>query len=537
MVLALLAWLPFLRQAYNIDDTNFLAMATHSWPNPLKLFDFHINWLGEEARAFDVLANPPLGPWYLALVSPIARGREWVYHLSYWPFLVLTLAGAYRLGRRFAPEQGPLWTMLWTAVAPGLVVAGHALMPDLPLLACYVMGTALTINAFDRDKPAFAAGAGFFAGLSAIYRYSGMTVIPLLLFYAWLNRIRLRTAAPAIVSAMLPIGMWTLISHEAYGRVHWLAMTTFERQTLGADDITHKIIYQICCLSLVIAVAPLIALFLDRNLRRSMWAGAAVGTFLAIGLALQPWLPHLLTKRAALLLEAAMVGTGVIGVLLARSVRRALQAQVWRRRAGREADDLFLACWLLGVFAFNLSLLFVSVRYILLALLPAVLLVQRALPGHLPRRGKWWMATAVSFILALWLAASDQRLADVYRDYVAALPQTTQQRWFTGHWGFQYYMEQAGARPLSNLRWPQPGDEVITSLTPDPQEVPLGVHLELMDRMELHGFPGLRTLTLSDGACFYSGTIPHRPYVRVWLPFGFSGEPQDVLSRWKVAAP
>jgi 4-amino-4-deoxy-L-arabinose transferase-like glycosyltransferase len=145
IALALLAWLPFLDQAFHIDDTNFLAVAAHVWPHPLELYNFQINWLGEEQRAFDILANPPLGPWYLALVSLVAHGREWVYHLSYWPFLVLTLAGAYRLGRRFAPEQGPLWTMLWTGVAPGLVVAGHAVMPDLPLLACYVMGTARRI--------------------------------------------------------------------------------------------------------------------------------------------------------------------------------------------------------------------------------------------------------------------------------------------------------------------------------------------------------------------------------------------------------
>ena len=76
MVLALLAWLPFLNQAFTIDDTNFLAMAAHAWPHPLKLYDFRINWLGEEQPAFDILANPPLGPWYLALVSRVARGRE-----------------------------------------------------------------------------------------------------------------------------------------------------------------------------------------------------------------------------------------------------------------------------------------------------------------------------------------------------------------------------------------------------------------------------------------------------------------------------
>src|SRR5712692_3976761 len=134
IALALLAWLPFLNQAFTVDDTNFLALAAHARPHLLGLYDFHINWLGEEQRAFDILANPPLVPWYLALVSTVARG---------------------------------------------LMVSAHNVMPDLPLLGCYVLGTALTIDAFDQDKVGLAIGGGLFAGLSALCRYSGMTVIPL----------------------------------------------------------------------------------------------------------------------------------------------------------------------------------------------------------------------------------------------------------------------------------------------------------------------------------------------------------------------
>ena len=102
--LCLAAGLPFLDQPFHVDDPNFLALARHASPHPLELYAFRINWLGTDERAFEVLANPPLVPWYLALLSRVAGDREWVYHLGFLPFMALALLGAWRLGRRFATD-------------------------------------------------------------------------------------------------------------------------------------------------------------------------------------------------------------------------------------------------------------------------------------------------------------------------------------------------------------------------------------------------------------------------------------------------
>jgi len=537
VALALLAWLPFINQAFTIDDTNFLALAAHARPRPLDLYDFSINWRGEEERAFDILANPPLVPWYLALVSTIARGREWVFHLSFWPFLVLTLAGAYRLGRRFALTQDPSWTMLWTAVAPGLVVAAHTVMPDLPLLACYVLGLALTIDAFDQDRPAFAVGGGLLAGCSAVCRYSGMTVIPLLLLYALLNRVRPRTAAPGILAASMPIAAWTLASYKLYGSVHWMAMASFEGQGgFNPGELIHTTVYQISSLTLAIVLAPLLVLLFDRELRRSV-AGyaAAVVIAVAIGLKLEPWLPLRMTATAAVLLAVGIAGGSVTAVLIARTILRAQQARVWSARGGPEADDLFLSCWVLGILTFNLFLRFGAVRYILPALVPAVLLFQRAHRSSTRSRRGWWLATTVSLALAVLLSISDGQFAGLYRTYAATLPAAAQQRWFTGHWGFQYYMEGTGARALSSASPIRPGDEIVTSTNPWPQAVPREVRLEQVARTEIAGLPGLRTLTYGGDGFFYADWVARGDPI-VFLPYGISGEPLEVLTRWKVVS-
>jgi hypothetical protein len=187
---------------------------------------------------------------------------------------------------------------------------------------------------------------------------------------------------------------------------------------------------------------------------------------------------------------------------------------------------------------FNLYLLFASVRYVLLALVPTVLLLQRAFQGPWRSRPSWWLATVGSFALAIVLSVSDLQLAGLYRGYVQKLPPAAQQRWFTGHWGLQYYMEKAGAKPVSSSSLPKPGDEVITFLMPFPQDVPPATRLELIERTEIPSHLWLRTLTRAGTACFYANGLADRGLpLYVWLPFGISGEPQEVLTRWKVVAP
>ncbi len=540
IILALLGSLPFITQAFTMDDPTFLALAAHSRPHPLGLYNFQINWLGEEQPAFDVLANPPLVPWYLALVSTVAYGHEWVFHISFWPFLIMALAGAYRLGRRFAPQQGPVWTMAWTAVAPGFVLASHTVMPDLPLMGCYVLGTALTIDALHQEKVVFPLFAGSIAGLSALCRYSGMTIVPLLLLYVLLHRVRLRSATLAIVAAALPIFLWSVASYKLYGHVHWLALRGFEMQNVGLNDLMHKAIYQFNCMGLVMVAAPLLGLLFSRSLRRSIWAGVFWGLVSAVTatvLIFQNQLArHAMPRQAAFLLGFGLAGAGVLSVLMLRALATIRRASIWRRNGSPDADDLFLACWIVGIMIFNFFLLFAAVRYLVPALLPAILLLQRAYPRDSNSQSSYRAAAIISIILAILLAVSDQEFANLYRDYVATLPPATHQRWFNGHWGLQYYLEKTAARPMGSSSPLQPGDEIIVTSTAWPPILPPGSKFRRIERKAIAGFPEIRTLTKQGAGCFYSNWLAQGGGSQVWLPFGISNEPQEVFTRWEVLA-
>src|SRR5262249_34869077 len=151
-----------------------------------------------------------------------------------------------------------------------------------------------------------------------------------------------------------------------------------------------------------------------------------------------------------LLLAMGLAGAGVIGAVLIRA------AMAWRRvhEGGvDEADEFFLACWVVGMLTFNLCLFFASVRYIVPALVPTVLLLQRAFRDPLEpraRQSRSQLAAAISFTVGMLLSAADQQFAGIYRSYAASLPTAAQQRWFTGHWGLQHYLEEKGGRTLSS---------------------------------------------------------------------------------------
>ena len=67
---------------------------------------------------------------------------------------------------------------------------------------------------------------------------------------------------------------------------------------------------------------------------------------------------------------------------------------------------------------------------------------------------------------SLAIASADYRFAEVYREESARilehLGNQNQQIWYTGEWGFRYYMEKLGARPLTKTGVePVAGDIIV----------------------------------------------------------------------------
>ena len=132
----------------------------------------------------------------------------------------------------------------------------------------------------------------------------------------------------------------------------------------------------------------------------------------------------------------------------------------------------------------------------------------------------WWSLVwpaAAAATICLLVAKADYDLATTARtaarDLCSKFGNSPKTLWFEGHWGFQYYMEQGGAKALeSDFAAPVPGDMVVV-----PSEAAntfdLATNLvRLIDTLAYESTPHCSTMSLSAGAGFHAGTTGHYPF-------------------------
>jgi hypothetical protein len=246
-----------------------------------------------------------------------------------------------------------------------------------------------------------------------------------------------------------------------------------------------------------------------RQLSRGVFAGLTVVT--AIGLKVG-------TKHSPFLIV-------LLAPLLSLSILALydLFADGWRRR---DRLQLIVGCWLL-VGAPVVLYVHLAPKYLLpsapaVALLLCHLLAQN--PGPRASRLPLYAASAGA-LLGLLILSTDARFAGMGRqaaqELIAPMVARGEKVWFTGHWGFQWYAQRAGARCFEQDQPPQPGDVVVASMASD-----LGRIIDLVPNRQSLGSitdegPGGRTMSKAAGAGFFSdhwGLLPwsysHHPHER-----------------------
>ena len=149
----------------------------------------------------------------------------------------------------------------------------------------------------------------------------------------------------------------------------------------------------------------------------------------------------------------------------------------------------------------------------------------------------------VTLGLSIGLSVGDTKFAEAERAFAESLetardlPAGT--RWFVGHWGFQYYMERAGARALGATDdSPRSGDLVVISRYADPHRIRQDVidRFVLVRIVEAPSRWPFRTLTFRVPGFFHANTarvpVPMTPFI--FLPYGLSTEPLDRFHLYRV---
>jgi hypothetical protein len=480
---------PWLARPVHYDEANFLVLARGAVADPWRPHAAMVNWQGVRERAFDVLSNPPGIAWWLAPVAhlPVVVQRAWML-----PWLAPALWGAWRLGQRFGPagqREGATGAEVARAgeraalvllTSPIVFLSTAALLPDAPLYALTLAGVGGFVHAVDRERTT--TGWALLAGCAALFRYSGGVLVPVLALYA----IRRGRSPLLAVPALLPLGALALHDLHAYGELHLLAMGRFQSVANAPLDLAHKAVASVCMLGGAAAL-PIFPW------TRRVAVGAALG-----GLAALPW-------------GAAAAGFGLLG--------GAALASVLDNGDAAPRDRRWLLAWAVLGMGLLLALRFTATRY-WLPFLPAVLL---SFPS-----GRWTRRTlAVQLSLGVLLAADEDRSARAQEDLARQVARVGTGG-FTGHWGWQWQLEQRGWTALDEGTRPAPGALVAIPREAWPQPVEVGCSRIVWEGFAQPQLPWLpRGYSSEAGANLHASWIAGPPPVRTVKPWGFANDPYE----------
>ena len=273
----LLIRLPFLNQAIQGDDGNYLALAEHAQIEPLHPSNMQYVYQGDlvDARGHP---HPPLNAWALALLLAVVGDiREVPFHAAYIVFSLIAAAAMWSLARRFSPR--PLWAVLLFLAVPAFVVNGNSLETDVPHLAFWMASIALFVS----GRLALAAAA---MALAAMAAYQAIFLTPILWVYCWLWRRKDRTAWAVSLVPPATVLAWQLFERFSTGALPASVLAGYF-QTYGFQAVGEKLrnagalAVHACFLVFPLLLPPAILAAWRKRDRDIVFLAAWIGLFFA----------------------------------------------------------------------------------------------------------------------------------------------------------------------------------------------------------------------------------------------------------------
>jgi hypothetical protein len=440
----------------HIDDTAYYYYADQIARHPLDAYGFAIYWWSWPEPANEVLA-PAVLPYYWSLAISLFGDLPFLWKLWLFPFALLFTFSLHALLRRFA--RGLELPLAWLLVLSPAFLPSFNLMLDVPALALSLASLAVFCRAGDRDSLPLAALAGLLAGLAAQTKYTGL-LTPALLLLSTCAFGKWRLWLVAAVLAVQVFVSWEFLLALLYGRSHFLLALGDGGGPLW-DRIKAKARLLPNVLSISGGIGPAGLLLGLAALRlRLRWLVLAGTVMLSVYevVACVGWegdLHSSFIHLGAVNVSFEAMLFGLVGLCLL-AVTGVVAWQLLRRRRRRAA--MFLLLWLgLELLGYVMMTPFSAVRRLLGLTVAGTLLCGRlaAFTCRSPGRKKLiWGIAAVSAVLGLGFFGVDWLEAHAQKELAEGAVRLIREQdgdgtiWFVGHWGFQYYAERSGMRPV-----------------------------------------------------------------------------------------
>ncbi len=526
---SLICYLPFIGKAFHIDDPLFIWIARQIHKNPFDFFGFSVNWTGKLLPISEITQNPPFASYYIALTAWLGDWSETTLHLSFLPPLVLFVFGTYFLARNFCGM--PFEASLMALAAPVVVVSSTSVMCDVWLVAIWTWAIYFWMLGTDKNENRYFLISSILIGLAFLTKFFGVNLIFLLAAYTLTCRKKFSKELLFLTIPILTMFGYEWLTSSLYGSGQFFSAMEYSKSARQAvsEPFWLRILVGLSftggCFISILFLSPLLCKL--RTLTR--W----FGMIFILGLILpktsiQQWLPFPDNALVGVIQCSifAVVGLGLVALIV----------EDLRNRF--EPNSILLTLWILGtvIFAANINWAINGRSFLPMAPAVGILIIRRFELAH-PNKSlsfdkKLIAPIALSLLLSLWVTAADYRMANNARDaakqFTTAYGQIPDTLFFSGHWGFQYYMEEAGASHFDGTGLKNGDVMIVPTFNSRDFNLYFPPDKTLWKKkFELPSLFGVSTMNNVLGAGFYS-------YSWGPLPFVFGTVPSDQYLIFKL---
>ena len=464
IVITIASLLPFITKAFNVDEPLFLWTAQQIQINPLDFYGFKVNWYGTEADMSSINKNPPLVSYYIALVTSLFGWKETVIHAFFIIPAVALSVGIYFLARSFCSY--PCLAAILAIFNPVFLVSSTSVMTDITMVAFYVWAIFLWREGLKNERAAYLFISAIFIALSSLTKYFGLTLIPLLLIFTLAER---RKFESKICFLFIPILLFFGYEWLNYNLYYHSLLS--DAATYSLDSPYNFGILDQTLIGLAFTGGCLLGLnfFFSILYHRNFFLVATALLILLVyvlssiesigGFKLYDkinFLDYTTEVRWGLVFQIALFvlcGLHILILAISDLIRN------------KDASALLLFFWVFGTFIFYCYLNWtISARNILPVLPAASILVIRRINFYLKEpqtffRSKFIYPLLPAVFISFLVAYADASWANSQRSAVQTINKIFADHkpdvMFQGHWGFQYYMDSLGYKPIDFNKAPE----------------------------------------------------------------------------------
>ena len=510
-----------LDKPFHMDDAGHLEIARWIESNPFHPMSGLLNWNDAYEPIYKL--NQPHLYFYLMAVW----GHFWGYsevsmHVLMSLFTLWAIFGFYRLATLVDREHALVYTGFF-AMSPGFIL-GQNSMVDIPMLAIWIEFFYALLNPAHNNSQRNLL-ASVLCALALLVKYTSLILLPAIVLAAFLRRRRIDALWTLVPIATLVA--WSLFNLYDYGGVHLLERAAGSK-SMGVYG--NMLIAWIVVLG---AISPFaIFVFLGNaaqsahSLSKYVWLPfALVAVMVPVVVPISIEFPSLAALTNSTLL-VAFAATGV-GLLCLASYRC---AQPLKQPEERETRVL-LAYWAASGLGFIVLLApFIAARHVVAAV-PALILLTAPQVSQWKHFAKLAIFTlVVTASTSSLLAKADFWYASIYRDAPPFIAQKLidkkENKWFLGHWGWQWYAQRVGWKQLAlGSEKPLVGDYLIAPLEAVGGDLPASLELSLVANYILTPTTWFEHYA-SVGLYFNQGA----------LPWGYSTDPVEQFVVYRITA-